>query len=271
MAGTDQRRDPLTGGPAIILVKPQLGENIGTSARAMANFGLSDLRLVAPRDGWPNPMADKACSGADRIIGGARVYATTAEAIADLTLVYATTARGRDMVKPFETPEGAAAKLRARTDGGERVGVLFGPERTGLRNDDVALADAILTAPVDPAFASLNLAQAVLLVGYEWFKTGAVTYGDGATGAGAMSGPGLRMPGTRQATKEELTGFFEHLETELDRAGFLRPPEKRPAMVRNLRNLFQRTALTEQDVRTLRGVVAALVRHHLRPGPERKP
>ena len=262
---TDQRRTPLTGGPAIILVEPQLGENIGTAARAMANFGLSDMRLVAPRDGWPNPMARKACSGADWVIDGAEVFETTGEAIADLNLVYATTARTRDMIKPFETPEQAAGALRARIGGGEKAGILFGRERTGLPNDDVALADAILTAPVNPAFASLNLAQAVLLVGYEWFKTGEVTYGDGAVGGGEMTELGLRMPGTRSANKQELIGFFEHLESELDDGGFLRPPEKRPAMVRNLRNMFQRAALTEQDVRTLRGVIASLVRQHLRP------
>jgi tRNA/rRNA methyltransferase len=264
MAGTDHSREPVAGGPAIILVEPQLGENIGTAARAMANFGLDDLRLVNPRDGWPNSMAVKAASGADRVLEGARLFDSVAEAVADLTLVYATTARNRDMVKPVATPEEAAAAMRGHIGAGTAAGVLFGRERTGLTNDDVSYADAVLMAPVNPAFASLNLAQAVLLVGYEWFKTGPLTYGDEAVGGGALTETGPRMPGTRPATKEEVIGFFEHLERELDASGFLRPPEKRPAMVRSLRNLFQRTGLTEQDVRTLRGVVASLVRQHER-------
>lgn len=269
MAGTDHKRETADGGPAIILVEPQLGENIGTAARAMGNFGLSDLRIVNPRDGWPSEKASKAASGADWVIDGARLYDSTADAVRDLTLVYATTARIRDMVKPVESPEEAAVKMRQRVARGERTGVLFGRERTGLHNDDVALADAILMAPVNPAFASLNLAQAVLLIGYEWFKLGTVTYGDDALGGGALSEPGLRMPGTRPATKDELIGFFEHLERELDESGFMRPPEKRPAMVRNIRNMFHRLEPTEQDVRTLRGIVASLVRQHLRPKPDR--
>src|SRR5690606_27352319 len=173
---------------------------------------------------------------------------------------------GRDMVKPVATPEAAAQAMRAHIGSGVAAGVLFGRERTGLTNDDLTFADAILMAPVNPAFASLNLAQAVLLVGYEWFKTGPMTYGDQAVGGGALTETDLRMPGTRVATKAEVLGFFEHLERELDASGFLRPPEKRPAMVRSLRNLFQRTGLTEQDVRTLRGVVASLARQHERGG-----
>lgn len=230
----------------------------------MGNFGLDDLRLVNPRDGWPNAMAVKAASGADWVLEGTRLYGSVAEAVADLTLVYATTARNRDMIKPVVTPEQAAAAMRGHADGPSATGVLFGRERTGLTNDDLTFADAVLMAPVNPAFASLNLAQAVLLIGYEWFKTGPLTYGDEALGEGALTETGLRMPGTRLATKEEVVGFFGHLERELDAAGFLRPPEKRPAMVRSLRNLFQRTGLTEQDVRTLRGVVASLVRQHER-------
>lgn len=252
MAGTDQTKSDLSQGekaPAVILVQPQLGENIGTASRAMLNFGLSDLRLVSPRDGWPSERARAAASGADIVIDGARLCARTEEAVADLDYVIATTARTRDMVKPVLTPETAAAKLREVIGGGGRAGVLFGPERTGLTNDDVALADAVLMVPVNPAFASLNLAQAVLLIGYEWFKAGDAT-------------PAERIDylQSRPANKEELLGFFEHLERELDRFGFLKPPEKRPSMVRNLRNMFQRAALTEQEVRTLRGVVAALTR-----------
>ncbi len=271
MAGTDHRRESVEGGPAIILVEPQLGMNIGMAARAMANFGLSEMRIVAPRDGWPNIDASKAASGADWVIDGAKLYDTTAEAVADLHFVYATTARIRDMVKQVETPAEAVASIKHRLDLDQKSGILFGRERTGLTNDDIALADAILMAPVNPAFASLNLAQAVLLLGYEWFKLGPLSYGDGAPTGEALAETGLRMPGTRPATKGEVVGFFEHLERELDDSGFLRPPEKRPAMVRNIRNMFHRMAPTEQDIRTLRGVIASLVRQHLRPKPGGKP
>ncbi|HEX7776233.1 MAG TPA: RNA methyltransferase [Parvibaculum sp.] len=262
MAGTDQTKKdsaPAGAAPVIVLVAPQLGENIGTAARAMLNFGLTDLRLVAPRDGWPNPRARSAASGADIVIDGARVFEATAAAVSELDYVIATTARPRDMVKPVLTPETAAAKLREVIAGGRKAGVLFGPERTGLTNDDVVLADAVMMVPVNPAFASLNLAQAVLLLGHEWFKAADAT-------------PAERMDylETRPATKEELLGFFEHLEGELDRFGFLKPPEKRPSMIRNLRNMFQRAAMTEQEVRTMRGVVAALTRRVPKgEGPER--
>ncbi len=263
MAGTDKTMPNFVGGPSIILVRPQLGQNIGTSARAMANFGLDDLRIVAPRDGWPNIEALKASSGADFIIENARIYERAEDAVADLNFVLATTARSRDMtVRVFE-PEGAAGELRRRRDLGQNVGVLFGPERTGMTNDEIALADAIVMAPVNPAFASLNLAQAVLLFGYEWFKPQASSLGDGTRDDGPGRA-GLNMRKSRPAAKEELIGFFEHLERELDDAQFLRPVEKRPAMVRNIRNLFQRAELTEQEVRTLRGIVSSLVLQHER-------
>lgn len=261
MAGTDHSKTPTDGGPSIILAEPQLGENIGTAARAMANFGLTDLRLIRPRDGWPNDYAYKAASGADWIIDGAQVFDTEREALGDLNYVYATSARQRDMIKPVQSPEQAGADMRARIGRGENVGVLFGRERTGLENDQVTLTDVVIMAPVNPAFASLNLAQAVLLIGYEWFKRAPHTLGDGSRQDGPGE-PGLRMPGTRPATKDELVGFYEHLEAELDDAGFLHPPEKRPAMVRNIRNMFQRTTPTEQDVRTLRGIVSSLSRVH---------
>lgn len=254
MAGTDQTKanlSPTAPGPAVILVAPQLGENIGTAARAMLNFGLTDLRIVRPRDGWPNERARAAASGADMVIDGAQLFATTAEAIAGLDYVVATTARSRDMVKPVLTPDVAAARLRDAFAAGGRAGLLFGPERTGLENDDIVLADALMMVPVNPAFASLNLAQCVLLMAYEWSKAGDRTEGER-----------IDYLQTRPATKEELIGFFDHLEGELDRFGFLKPPEKRPSMIRNLRNMFQRAVLTEQEVRTLRGVVAALTRRH---------
>ncbi|HBA43206.1 MAG TPA: rRNA methyltransferase [Alphaproteobacteria bacterium] len=233
--------------PVVILVKPQLGQNIGTAARAMANFGLRELRLVAPRDGWPNPEAVSAASGADWVLEGARVFERVEDALADLHYVLATTARVREMVKPMVTAEHAAVQMHARAGQGQRCGVLFGPERTGLDNDAVALAQAVLRIPVHPDFTSINLAQSVLLIGYEWFRHADDT-------PDSMLETGLAMP----AEGADLLRFFEHLEGELDRSGFLRPPEKRPSMVRALRNIFQRVALTDQDVRTLRGVISSL-------------
>ena len=250
--------------PAVILVAPQLGENIGTAARAMANFGLSDLRLVAPRDGWPNEKARSAASGADAVIDKARMFATVEDAVGELHYVCATTARRRDMVKPVLTPETAVREMQARGQAGRTCGILFGGERAGLDNDHLALADAIVTAPVDPGFASLNLAQSVLLLGYEWLKqTGPDTLGRKTPFDGPAS-EGLQMRGSRPATRAEIVGFLEHLEAELDASGFLRPPEKRPIMVRNIRNMFLRLGATEQEVRTLRGIVASLARAHRR-------
>jgi tRNA/rRNA methyltransferase len=248
--------------PAVILVHPQLGENIGFAARAMANFGLTDLRLVAPRDGWPNDKAHAAAAGAAFVVEQATVYDSVEQAIGELNFVLATTARPREMVKAVLSPESAGHELRRRQDRAERSGVLFGPERSGLDNDTIALADAILTAPVSPGFASLSLPQAVLLFGYEWLKADSA-----ATPLGrvtAFDGPaaeGIACPDTRPATRAELLGLFDHLEGELDRTGFLYPPEKRPSMVRAIRNMFHRMGATEQDVRTWRGIVAALSGH----------
>jgi tRNA/rRNA methyltransferase len=246
MAGTDRSRAGVTGGPAIILVAPQLGENIGTAARAMMNCGLDDLRLVRPRDGWPSDKAVAAASGADIVLERAQLYPSVPAAIADLVHVYAATARDRGMVRREVTPRHAAAEMRVRLAAGEPCGVLIGPERTGLLNDDVALADTVLSVPLNPAFSSLNLAQAVLIVGYEWFTSGV-----------AQPPEILRRGGSRPATKEELLNFFDHLEEELEKNGFLRNREARPSMVRNLRSLFQRAQCTEQELRTLHGVVTA--------------
>ena len=253
--------------PAVILVMPQLGENIGFAARAMANFGLTDLRLVAPRDGWPNDKARAAAAGAAALVDRATVYATVAEAIGELNFVLASTARPRGMVKPVLSPDRAAAELRRRGAKAERTGVLFGPERSGLDNDTIALADAILTAPVAPEFASLSLPQAVLLLGYEWFKgaRSAPALGRARTPHGA--GADVASPShTRPAHRAELLALFAHLEDELDRAGFLYPAEKRPSMVRAIRNMFHRMGATEQDVRTWRGIVASLAGTALRRG-----
>jgi tRNA/rRNA methyltransferase len=247
---------PPVAGPAIVLVEPQLGENVGTAARAMANFGLADLRLVNPREGWPNDKARAAASRADHVLEAVRVHPTVAAAVADLQFVYAATARAREVAKPVAGPREAAARLRAAARSGVATGILFGRERTGLTNEDLTYADAILTYPVDPGFASLNVAQAVLLAAYEWR----------VAGEGGDRLP-IAPPPAELAPKAELVAFFEHFEAALDEAGFFRPPEKRPHMVEALRTLFQRAALSDQEVRTLRGVVAALERRATRPRP----
>ncbi|MDB5512425.1 MAG: methyltransferase, partial [Enterovirga sp.] len=227
------------------LVEPQLGENIGMAARAMANFGLTEMRLVAPRDGWPNPAADAAAAGATAILECAAVFSTLREAIGDLHHVLATSARSRGQMKRVLGPDVALADLAARGAAGQGTGILFGRERTGLENDDISLAHALITFPVDPAFASLNLAQAVLLVGYEWTRAR----------AGAL--PFAANPATAPASRGSLLGLFDHVEAELDSAGFY-PPNKRPVMTRNMRDMIGRMEPTEQDVRTLRGALRAL-------------
>ena len=245
--------------PAIILAQPQLGENIGAAARAMANFGLTDLRLVKPRDRWPNRKAEAMAANAGSVVAAARIYPSVAEAAGDLKLLLATTARDRKVAKPVLTPAEAAKRLRAAAKRGAATGLLFGAERAGLDNDDLALADAVITIPTAPDYASLNLGQAVLLLGYEWFRTGDKTPSE-------RIDHGLGKP----ATREELFGLFGHLEQELDKAGFLYPPHKKPAMVRNLRAMLHRARLTDQEVRTLRGVVAALVRNKAQKRPHEK-
>jgi tRNA/rRNA methyltransferase len=236
--------------PAIILSRPQLGENIGAAARAMANFGLKDLRLVAPRDGWPNERAYSMAAGALSIVEGARVFGTLAEAIADLQIVYATTARQRGVAKPVLTPAEAAARLREASGQGVKTGLLFGSERAGLDNEEVALATAIITIPTSPDFSSLNLGQAVLLNAYEWWKAG------DATAPERIEHGGLAVP----ATREDMLHLFEHLEDELLKSGFLYPPDKVGQMKLNLRAMLGRADLTDQEVRTLRGVIVALSR-----------
>lgn len=246
MAGTDGTRDRARGGPVVVLIEPQLGENVGAAARAMANGGLSRLRLVRPREGWPNAKARAAASGADGILDAAQLFESAEDAVADLRQVWATTARTRDMVKPCVTPREAVAAMRT-SDAGSTCGILFGPERAGLTNDHLALASRAISIPANPAFSSLNLAQAVLVLSYEWYQAGVPE--EALPAAFARSRP---------ATGAELQRFFAHLESQLDAAGFLYPPEKRPAMVRNLRNFFLRAEPTEQEVRTLHGVVRSL-------------
>lgn len=234
--------------PAIILVRPQLGENIGKAARAMLNFGLEDLRLVAPRDGWPNRQAHPPASGADQVLKNAKVFETTEAAIADLTHVFAATVRERGMDKPVVSAAEAGATIRSLKAG--KAGILFGRESSGLANDDVVLADTILTVPVNPGFASLNIAVAVALVAYECFHEGREVTKT-TTRTIADNGPG-------PAAKQDLIALFGHLEGELDRHGYFHPPERKPPMVRSLRNLLQSAGLSKQQVATLRGVIKAL-------------
>jgi len=228
--------------PVIVLVRPQLGENIGKAARAMLNFGLTELRLVAPRDGWPNPAAGPAASGADVVLQDARVFDSTAEAVADCAHVYATTVRKRGVTKPVLTPEQAAKEIPAQAG---RSAILFGPERSGLETEDVALARAILTVPINPEFASLNLAQAVILVAYEWSK-----------------GQNLAQPTVEEllppAPQAELDAMIAHFEALLEPAGYFRPPSRAGATRRTLRTMLTKPGWNHLEVRTLRGVLSAL-------------
>lgn len=251
MAGTD-RTAPAVAGPApvVVLVRPQLGENVGTTARAMLNFGLRELRLVDPPCGWPNAKAVNAASGAASVLNDVRIYPTTAAAIADLQRVYATTARRRDISMDVVTAEEAARRARMLVAQGQRVGLLFGPERTGLENEDVALADAVLSIPVNPAFASLNLAQAVLIVAYEWLRAADATppVQDGGTGLAA-------------ATKGEVRALLDHLVAALDGTAFFRSEDRRQARIQELALLLERCQLRSVEVQTLRGVVKGLTQH----------
>lgn len=234
--------------PAIILVRPQLGANIGATARAMLNFGLSELRLVAPRDGWPNPDAGPSASGADEVLASAQVFDTVNDAVADLTLVYATTLRHRALTRPVATPYAAARAMRAETErgGAAHCGVLFGPERSGLETEDLAVAHAILTIPVNPSFGSLNLAQAVLLTAYEWFRTADAT-------------PDVVMDNyDGPAANVELERLIAALEIELTAANYYAIPGRSDVARLTLRNLITRPGFSEHEVRTLRGVVRAL-------------
>jgi tRNA/rRNA methyltransferase len=238
--------------PAIILSKPQMGENVGAAARAMKNFGLKALVLIAPKMEWPNDKAQMLASGSGDILETAKIYPTAAQALAPYQLVLATTARGRDVVKQIHTPEAGARALRAASNEGVRTAILFGGERAGLDNDEMSLCDAVVTIPTAD-FWSLNLGQAVLLLGYEWLKSADTT-------PAVRTRPSIAVP----ASREELVGLFEHLERELDAAEFLFPPAKRETMVRNIRAMIMRSRLSDQEVRTIRGMIVALVRNKYR-------
>ena len=250
----DSAAPPSSDGPIFILVRPQLGENVGACARAMWNFGLDRLRIIAPRDGWPNPKAVAAASGAGRLLDHAMIAPDTAAAVADVTTLYATTARPRELTKIVMTPQAAIADMAARLGDGERVGVLFGPERTGLETEEIVRANIVITVPTNPDFPSINLAQSALLLAWEWRRR-----------ADETPAETLRAPRSAPAAQAEIDLMLAHLESELDAARFFFPEHKRPRMLENLRNLFYRAALTDQDVRTLRGVIRALAE-----GPKRR-
>lgn len=236
--------------PAFILTRPQLGMNIGMAARAMANFSLSDLRLVQPRDGWPNPDAGPAASGADHVLEATTCHNSVAAALADCQLTFATTVRPRDMEKPVVTPRVATTMMREAAAQGLQCGVLFGPERTGLTADDLAPVQTIITCPVNPGFGSLNLAQAVLLIGYEWFQSDA---------------PSLPAPRTRTpAPHGELAGLLQHLEDELEAAGYFHVPDRTPATLRTIAQILSRPDFSTEEVRMLRGIIRTLAE-----GPKR--
>lgn len=245
MSGTDHGKAEDWQGPTpvFVLVRPQMGENIGAAARAMWNFGLDRMRLVAPRDGWPNPKAIAMASGAAQVIDHAMIAGTTAEAISDLNYVFATTARNRDLTNKVLAPEEAMAEARSLTGQGATVGVLFGPERAGLENEDIVQANALISVPVNPAFASLNLAQCVLLTAYEWRRQH----------SGEQVSENLN-----RATSIEMQKLHEHFEKRLDAAGFFFPENKRNSMILNLRNMLSRMPMTDADVRLVHGIIRAL-------------
>lgn len=257
MSGTAKDKTLLTGGPVVILVEPQLGENIGTAARAMANFGLSDLRLVNPRDGWPSEPARNAASGAHHVIDDVRVFETLEEAIADLHFVLATTARERDMNKAVSEPRAAAEGLLKREQRGEKCGILFGRERWGLKNWEVGLSNEIVTFPVNPAFASLNIAQAVLLMSYEWMQTKRA-HDDVDVEIG------FETREIEPATREDIVGLLDHMVEALDRVDYFYPEGRREPLTQNLRLTLSKANFTQIEARNFRGVIAALDRRKTR-------
>ncbi len=255
--------------PTIILSEPQLGENIGTAARAMANFGLKELRLVNPRDTWPNEAAEKASANAIDVVKNATLFENLEDAIADLHHIYATTARPREMVKPVLSPESAATLIHEKQKHNAKTGILFGREKSGLTNTEISFCDAIIIAPVNPNCASLNLAQAVLLMGYEWLKQAETNSLGRETQYDGPAQEGTCYKHASPATKQELTALFTHLKSELELSGFLRTVEKTPQMMRNIRNMIIRMQPTDQDVRTMRGIIASLANRAYK-APERK-
>ncbi len=252
MAGTNHHiaKNSSTLQPVILLLRPQLGENIGMAARAMLNMGLTQLRLVAPKQGWPNEAAINPSAGALPDLVQVEIFDDLTSATADLHKIWATTARPREMNIEVQAPEIAAQHMQNTLSPQHKVGIMFGREATGMNNDEIAFADYIITAPLNSGFSSLNLAQAVLLIAWEWRKL-------------KLEHPETQIQSSKElASKQDFQGFFEQLEAELDAVGYYRDPGKKPNMIRNLRNIFERTELTAQEVKTLRGVVASLTRRH---------
>lgn len=249
MSGTNHGKDDSWQGPVptVVLVEPQMGENIGAAARAMWNFGLDRMRIVNPRDGWPNPRAQAMSSGAGRVMDAVQVVETTSEALEDLNFVFATTARTRDLTKEVMTPERAMQHARALIGQGQKVGVLFGPERSGLANEDIAQANALISVPVNPAFASLNLAQCVLLLAYEWRRQ-----------TGEVPPQVMEMAGTDFATSLEVQKLGERMEEALGARNFFWPEDKAESMVLTLRNMLSRLDLTQADVRVFHGILKTM-------------
>jgi tRNA/rRNA methyltransferase len=235
--------------PSIILIAPQMGENIGSAARVMLNFGVTDLRIVNPRDGWPNPKAVDMAKSARQVIDNARIFTSLKDASFDIHRIYAATARPRDMVKTVITPRKCAEEVHKNSNNGEKCALMFGPEQSGLDNDDIVLADAIVTIPVAPLYTSLNLAQAVSILCYEWFSENDATPKET-----------LELGKYGSASKQDIAAMFESLEQELDKSDFFKVADKRPKMVRNIRNIFIRANLTDQDVRTIRGLIKSLTK-----------
>jgi len=231
--------------PTIILCRPQMGENIGAAARAMLNFQLKNLRIVAPRDGWPNERADATASGAFDVMPPPQIFETLEDAISDLNFTIATTARRRDMIKPTYNPASAMKELLSRVNNQQRIGIVFGAERTGLTNEELSLCQAIMTFPTNPNFPSINLAQSVLLATYEWQEH-----------AGEAVSP--ITDNTSPAEQTKISGFMDRLENDLDERRFFRTPEMKPTMMVNIRNIFTRSDVTDQEIRTLHGVLSAL-------------
>lgn len=235
--------------PVVILVNPQMGENIGTAARGMLNFGLDELRIVKPRDGWPSAPAVSLAAGAINVLDNAKLFKTTAEAVADLKFVMAATARTRELEIPVLGTGDAGAQYRLWQGQGHRTGILFGPEKSGLKNEDIVLCDNIITYPINPAFQSLNLGQAVGVFAYIWAASE-------NTAPPELFDEGINVP----ANRKDLIRMFEHLEDELERAGFFYPPEKRTLMQQNIRAPYTRAKMTEQEVRTMRGMIKAVAK-----------
>ncbi len=262
MAGTDRKSRATamdSRWPVILLLRPQLGENIGMVARAMLNMGLTELRLVNPREGWPNEAAIKPSSGALPDAVRVDVFGSLADAAKDLHKLWATTARPRDMTMAVQTPHAAITEVHSLIQQGQKVGLMFGREATGMSNDEIVFADKIITVPLNSGFSSLNLAQAVLLMAWEWRKAN-----DNTKDEVINYGEDVLM-----ATKKDLQRLFDHLEFELDQAGFFKTAEKKPIIARNLRNIFERAELSQNEVRALRGMVAALTRRHEIPKEKR--